>query len=114
MVMIATVFVIISRRHSGASHLIRALLGMIGVFFTLLFFSSGIGPDRNNETFWSQIDNKLNSGQNAEAFNELIRYSIREEFAMFAFIFLVSIVILAWPASRKQTILTNSQSQGVN
>lgn len=110
MVIIAAVLIVISRRYSGAFHLIRALLGMIGVFFALLFFSTGTA----NRYYWDQIDSKLKSGQNVEAFNDMIRYSIDGIFLFFAFIFLVSIVILAWPVSRKQTILTNSQSQGVN
>ena len=111
LVMIATVLIIISRRHAGALHLTRALLGMIGVFFSLLIFSTALAP---SSYYGKQFDNFISAGQTTEAFNELLRMLYNENFVFSAFIFLISVAILAWPARRKQTLLTDSQSQGVN
>jgi hypothetical protein len=56
----------------------------------------------------------LNSQQIGPAFDKLYR-STHNEKALFAgVIFLVSVVVLAWPARRKQTIITPGLNQGVS
>ncbi|MBN2590078.1 MAG: protein kinase [Sedimentisphaerales bacterium] len=116
MVIIATVFIVISRRYSGASHLIRALLAMIGIFITLLVFSTAMSPQMNTMEagFFEQFNGLLSSGQIAEAFSELIRELDEWNLVTAALFFLASVVMLTWPAQRKQTILTDTQNQGVN
>ena len=110
LVLLAAVFVVLGRRHLGASHLVRALLGFVALILAFSAFSEASGG-----IYYDDVVNLLNSQQYGPAIERLLQSWQGEEIIFIALIlFLVSIVILAWPPRRKQNILTASQIQGVS
>ena len=108
--LLAAVFVVLGRRHLGASHLVRALLGFIALILAFAAFS-----DASAGIYYDDVVNLLNSHQYGPAIERLLQSWQGEETIFIAmFLFLVSIVVLAWPPRRKQNILTASQIQGVS
>jgi hypothetical protein len=72
-------------------------------------FSEGISNRYSRE-----VIEKLNSGQIGHAFDKLLQcWQCEEAFIAGAF-FLVSIIILAWPPRRKETVYTAMPNQGVS
>ena len=108
LLLLAAIFIIIGRRHLGALHLIRALLGLMGFLFAFLFFADAFPND-----YTVGFNELLNSGQAGPAFDMLLN-SIGEEIIVAAIIFLISIMILAWPPRRKQAVLAPLPNQGVS
>ncbi len=110
LVLLAAVFVVLGRRHLGASHLVRALLGFVALILAFSAFS-----DASAGIYYDDVVNLLNSQQYGPAIERLLQSWQGEETIFIALIlFLVSIVILAWPPRRKQNIITASQIQGVS
>lgn len=109
LLLLSAIFIILGRRHLGARHLIRALLGFLGLILAFSAFS-----DASSRLYYNDVVNMLNSQQYGPAIERLLQ-SWQNDTAFIALIlFLVSIVILAWPARRKQTILTQPVNQGVS
>jgi hypothetical protein len=109
LLLLAAVFTIIGRRYLGARHLVRGMLGLAGFVFAFIFFS-----DAMSGSYFQEVVNMLNSQQIGPAVETLLR-SIHDEQALFAGIFfLASVVVLAWPARRRQAILTPAPNQGVS
>ncbi len=108
LLLIAAVFIIIGRRHSGARHLIRGMLGLAGLFGALLWLADGIssGLRFNHAAF--------DSGQIGPVLDRILQSCQSEEVAFAGLVFLVSIVVLAWPARPKQVALTPALGQGVS
>ncbi len=104
---LGAVFIILGRRHWGIQHLIRALLGLVGLFFAFLAFS-----DAFPNSYPTGFNELLKSGQKGPAFEMLLNSIGSAEVIIAGIIFLISVVILAWPPN-KQTILTTPQNQGV-
>ncbi|MBN1807088.1 MAG: protein kinase [Sedimentisphaerales bacterium] len=109
LLLLAAVFVIIGRRHLGARHLIRAVLGLIGFVFAVMMFSDALSLSWR---YSEEVVRMLNSHQIGPALEKLLRFSDTESAIFAGVIFLASVVILAWPARRKQTVLTPAINQG--
>ncbi len=108
LLLLAAVFVIIGRRHLGGRHLMRAVLGLTGFVFVLLVFS-----DAMSGHYFQDVTSLINSNQIGPAFEKLLG-SIHNGEALFAGVFfLFCVVILAWPARHRQTILNPAIDQGV-
>jgi hypothetical protein len=108
LLLLAAVFTIIGRRHLGAKHMIRAVLGLMAFFCVFLVFS-----DAMSGYYFQEVVNMLNSQQIGPAFDRLLR-SVQEKEALFAgVLFLASIIVLAWPARQRQLILPQMPYQGV-
>jgi len=106
--LLGAVFIILGRRHLGARHLIRALLGLLGLVLAFSAFS-----DASSRVYYNDVVNMLNSQQYGPAIENLLQ-SWQNETAFIALVFfLVSIVILAWPPRQKQTVMTAVPNQGV-
>ncbi len=108
LLILAAVFMILGRRHLGVRHLLRAVFGLGGLFFAILFFIDSIGGPR-----FKSIQESLNARQIGPAFERLLDICTYDEAVFAAIIFLVSIIILAWPPRRKQTVMTPVPNQGV-
>jgi hypothetical protein len=108
LLLFAAVFVIIGRRHSGACHLIRGVLGLGGLLAAVMWLAEGIswGFRGNDEALASQQIGPI---------LEMVLKGCQSEEVLFAGVFfLVSVVILAWPARHKQIMLTPALDQGVS
>lgn len=107
--LLAVVFVIIARSKGGAFHIIRAVLGMLGLMLGLASFSDAMPREYSQET----VD-MLNNEQLGPAL-EILFKSTSEDAIVFALIFVVvSVVILAWPPRRKEPVLATVSNQGVS
>ncbi|HCO94610.1 MAG TPA: hypothetical protein DIU00_11780 [Phycisphaerales bacterium] len=108
LLLLAAIFTIIGRRHLGAKHMIRAVLGLMAFFCVFLVFS-----DAMSGHYFQEVVSMLNSQQIGPAFDRLLR-SVQEEEALFAgVLFLASIIVLAWPARQREMILPQMPYQGV-
>ncbi len=109
MLLLAAVFMVIGRRHLGIRHLFRAVLGLGGLLFAIFLFIDCTGGYR-----FRKIQESLDSSQLGPAFEKLLDSCMDGEAFFAAFIFLISIIILAWPPRRKQIITTPVPNQGVS
>ena len=109
LLLLAGIFTIIGRRHLGARHMFRAVLGLIAFFCVFLVFS-----DAMSGYYFQEVVNMLNSQQIGPAFDKLLRSTHNEKAAFAGVLFLVSVVVLAWPARNRQMILTPAHYQGVS
>ncbi|MHC4539986.1 MAG: protein kinase domain-containing protein, partial [Planctomycetota bacterium] len=108
LLLLAGIFTVIGRRHLGARHMIRAVLGLIAFFCVLLVFS-----DAMSGSYFQEVVNLLNSQQIGPAFDKLLISTQNEKAASAGVLFLLSVVVMAWPAHSRQVILTPSPFQGV-
>ncbi len=104
---LGAIFIIIGRRHWGIHHLVRALLGMIGLFLAAIAFSQAF-PN----SYPAGFNELLKSGQALPAF-EILLNSIGQKAMTAGITFLISVLILAWPPN-KQTLMAPSIKQGVS
>jgi hypothetical protein len=109
LLLLAGIFTIIGRRHLGARHMFRAVLGLMAFFCVLLVFS-----DAMSGSYFQDVVNLINSQQIGPAFDILLRSTHNEQAAFAGVLFLMSIVVLAWPARNRQMILTPAHYQGVS
>jgi hypothetical protein len=109
LLLLAGIFTIIGRRHLGARHMFRAVLGVIAYFFLLLIYS-----DAMSGSYFQEVVNMLNSEQIGPAFDILLRSTHNEQAAFAGVLFLMSIIVLAWPARSRQMILNPAHYQGVS
>jgi len=110
LLLLAAVFVIVGRRHLGASHLIRAVLGLAGFVGAVMMLSDALSLSGR---YSGEVVRMLNSHQIGPALDKLLRLSNTEAAVFAGIIFLTSVVILAWPARRRQTVLNPALNQGV-
>jgi len=108
LLLLAGIFTIIGRRHLGARHMFRAVLGLIAFFCVLLIFS-----DAMSGFYFQEVVDMLNSQQIGPAFDILLRSTHNEQAAFAGVLFLVSVIVLAWPARQRQMILPQMPYQGV-
>ncbi|MBN1764494.1 MAG: protein kinase [Sedimentisphaerales bacterium] len=87
---------IMGRRHHGPSYMLRAAIGCLGVVFALSLFS-----DATSMVNWETLKYIPNSGQIVD---EALR-SVNSEKALIAgVLFIISILIMAWPAKNNRAI----------
>ncbi len=109
LVLLASIFIILGRRHLGARHLVRALLGLFGLILAFSVFTDGI-----SNRYSQEVIEKLNSEQIGPAFEKLFQCWQSDDAFFAGVLFLVSVVILAWPPRRKETVYTAMPNQGVS
>jgi len=109
LLLLAGICIIIGRRHLGVRHMLRAILGLMAFFCVLLVFS-----DAMSGSYFQDVVNMLNSQQIGPAFDMLLRSTHNEQAAFAGILFLLSVVVLAWPARSRQMILTPAHYQGVS
>ncbi len=109
LILLASIFIILGRRHLGARHLVRALLGLFGLILAFSMFSEGISNRYSRE-----VIDTLSSGQIGPAFEKLLQCWQCEEAFIAGILFLVSVVILAWPPRRKEIVYAAMPNQGVS
>ena len=108
LLLLAAVFVIIGRRFSGACHLIRGVLGLAGLLAAVMWLSDGISWGFRGS------DEALASLQIGPILDMVLKGCQSEEVIFAGVFFLISVVILAWPARRKQIIFNPALNQGVS
>ena len=108
LLVIAAIFIVTGRRHLGARHLVRGVLGLGGLFATVMMLADGIA--------WSfrRGMNDLGSQPLGAVLERMLEGCKNEEVAMAGMFFLLSVVMLAWPARRKQVMLPPALNQGVS
>jgi len=106
---VAAVLIMIGRRKNGASHLIRALLGLGGFFWAISLFRSEVVSSREAQNIADLIrQNQVGAGL------ERLFNALGQEEAIFAgVIALVSILMLAWPPRRHTPIFAPMPNQEV-
>jgi hypothetical protein len=104
----AAVCISLGRRHLGARHLIRGVLGLGGLVAAILMLADGMywgfrrGVPEAGFTEFGQVLERVLKG-------------LQSEGAFFAaVIFVASVVILSWPARQKSTVLTPALNQGIS
>ena len=108
--LLAAIFVILGRRHLGASHLLRAVVGLAGFVWAAMLFSNALSFSGR---YFEEVVRMLNSHQIGPALEKLLKFSDPGSAVFAGIIFLASVVILAWPARRKHTVLNPAINQGV-
>jgi hypothetical protein len=108
LLVIAAIFIVTGRRHLGASHLVRGVLGLGGLFATVMWLADGVA--------WGfrRGMNDLGSEPLGVVLERMLKGCQNEEVVMAGMFFLLSVVVLAWPARRKQVMLTPALNQGVS
>ena len=103
----AAVCVSIGRRHLGARHLIRGILGLGGLLATVLMLADGM--------YWPFRQEPAINYEEFGAVLERVLTGLQSEGAVFAAIlFVASVVILAWPARPRKMMLTPALNQGLS
>jgi serine/threonine protein kinase len=110
LLLLSGAFMAIGRRYSGIRHILRIMLGLCGIYFAFQY----IFHDISSEYHFGEVQVLLNSKLIGPAFEKLFSGLNEGEVIPGAFIFLVSIIILAWPPRRKQTMIVPPINQGVN
>jgi hypothetical protein len=108
LLLLAGVCIIIGRRHLGVTHMLRAVLGLMAFFCVLLVFS-----DAMSGSYFQEVVNMLNSQQIGPAFDKLLLSTQNKKAASAGVLFLLSVVVMAWPARSRQMILNPAHYQGV-
>lgn len=107
LLILAAVFIITGRRHLGARHLVRGVLGLGGLLATVAWLSDGIS--------WGfRGFNDFHSEQLGTVLERMLKGCQNEAVVIAGIFFLVSVVMLAWPARRKQITLPPALNQGVS
>jgi len=107
LLVLAAVFIVTGRRHLGARHLVRGVLGLGGLLATVMWLSEGIS--------WGfRGFNNFSSEQLGAVLERMLEGCQSEEVVIAGIFFLVSVVVLAWPARRKQIMLPPALNQGVS
>ena len=109
LLLFAAVCTVIGRRHLGARHLLRAVLGLAGFLWAVTMFTNHVAERRLDEVF-----DMLNAQQIGPAVERLLAICSGQGAVVAGIIFLVSVVVLAWPARRRQTTFTPALNQGVS
>ncbi len=108
---IATILIMIGRRKSGGAHLVRALVGLGGIFGAIQLFRgevlSNIDP--------RQIADLIQTNKMGQALERVFSACSQEEAVFAGIIALASVLILAWPPRRQTPIFAPMpHQQGVS
>jgi len=96
---VAAVFLIIGRRYQGGRHMIRAALGLLGLVIGLLTFAEVLPVHGGNIEL---AVNAIRQNQAGAALELLTNRFDQGSAVAAALVFIVSIVVLAWPPRRPQ------------
>ena len=104
----AAVCVSLGRRHLGARHLIRGVLGLGGLVATILMLAEGM--------YWGFRHGIPETGLSefGQVLGCVLEGLKREDAFFAAMIFVASVVILSWPPRQKRTVLTPALNQGIS
>jgi len=108
LLLLAIICLSAGRRHLGAAHLLRAVVGLIGILGAVLLFAGAAYGGSFNEAA-----EMLNSGQIGTAFELALGAFHRGKAIGAAVLFVLSVIILAWPARRKESAYVALSNQGV-
>ena len=108
LLLLAGVCIIIGRRHLGVTHMLRAVLGLMAFFCVLLVFS-----DAMSGSYFQEVVNMINADQIGPAFDKLLLSTQNKKAAAAGVLFLLSVVVMAWPARSRQMIFNPAHYQGV-
>jgi len=108
LLLLAGVCIIIGRRHLGVPHMLRAVLGLMAFFCVLIVFS-----DAMSGSYFQEVVNMLNSQQIGPAVDKLLLSTQNKKAASAGVLFLLSVVVMAWPARSRQMIFNSAHYQGV-
>ena len=98
-------FFSIGRRRAGAKHIIRAVIGILLMLGALGFLSDMIPQHYYTD---GQIVSMWQSGQAGPAIEELFSHTNEDLLIPATFLFLGSIVILAWPPRRSKPVTSQA------
>jgi hypothetical protein len=108
LLLLAGVCIIIGRRHLGVTHMLRAVLGLMAFFCVLIVFS-----DAMSGSYFQEVVNMINAEQIGPAFDKLLLSTQNKKAASAGVLFLLSVVVMAWPARSRQMMFNPAQYQGV-
>lgn len=109
--LLAATFITISRRKSGAAHIIRGSVGLLGLLLALITFTEVIPQYAYSR---SGVVELLNEGKTGLALEKFFNYSNPEIAVIAAVIFIISVIILAWPPKTQTQLKTTYYKQGTN
>ena len=104
----AALSVSLGRRHLGARHLVRGILGLGGLFAAVSLLADGI-----NWRFRGMSE-EINQGEIGLILEQILKGLQSEEAVFAAIIFVISAVILSWPPKPRKMILNPALNQGVS
>ncbi|MGE5296850.1 MAG: protein kinase domain-containing protein [Solirubrobacterales bacterium] len=105
----AAVLIMIGRRRNGPAHLIRALLGLVGFFWAILFLRGEVMSQNKIQ----DVVSLLQQNQVNQAMEALFRMFSHEEAVVAGVIMLVSVLVMSWPPRRRTPVFTPVPPQGV-
>jgi hypothetical protein len=108
LLLLAGICIIIGRRHLGVNHMLRVVLGLMALFCVLIVFS-----DAMSGSYFYDVVNLYNSQQIGPAFDMLLESMQNKKAASAGVLFLLSVVVLAWPARSRQMVLNPTPFQGL-
>lgn len=94
----ATTFIVLARRRKGVFHIIRAILGGVGLFAALCILYDSISFYLVNEYIQQQ--------QFAQAFGQAMHRIDVDSTLGAALLFIAALILLAWPAKRPPMTIT--------
>jgi len=97
LLLLGATFIIIARRHRGPAHIIRATVGLSGLFLALLFLAAAMPGELEARPAMALLD----KGEVGLALELLLQKSNGDMAISAAVIFIISIVILAWLPRRR-------------
>ncbi|MHC4325400.1 MAG: TM2 domain-containing protein, partial [Planctomycetota bacterium] len=104
----AAVCVSISRRHLGACHLIRGILGLGGLLSAVLLLADGM--------YWKfrSVETATGTEELGPILERILKGCQSQEAVFAAIIFVISVIILSWPAKPRKMMLNPALNQGVS
>ena len=105
---LAAVLIMIGRRKNGPAHLVRALLGLVGFFFAIYFFSSEVTARMDIQS----IVELLQQNKVSPALEKLFGVFSQEQALVAVVIMLASVFVMSWPPRRRMPVL-GPMPQGV-
>jgi hypothetical protein len=104
----AALCVSLGRRHLGARHLIRGILGLGGLVAAVILLADGM--------YWQfrGMGEVGNSGELGPILERVLKGCQSEEAVFAAIIFVISIIILSWPPKPRKMMLIPAFNQGVS